>query len=82
MAVICRYREAARLRPRVAASFVSRVSTRAWKLTHAAASPFHRTNAALVCAVVFGHRLNAYAPLRTRSRLLWRFVQIGRVTVS
>ena len=29
-----------------------------------------------------GHRLKAYAPLRTLSRLLWQFVQHGGVTVS
>ena len=29
-----------------------------------------------------GHRLKAYAPLRTLSRLPWRFVQPGGVTVS
>ena len=27
-----------------------------------------------------GHRLKAYAPFRTLSRLLWQFVQLGKVT--
>ena len=40
--------------------------------------PFNRTFSKP--QVHTGHRLQAYAPFRTLSRLLWQFVQLGKVT--